>query len=140
MCWQKSIAVTIVSLLLRIVISAQISAPAKIPPVPASGNERCASCHAEIYKTYQNTVMATASGVAADGLVTGEFNDKDSGVHYRVYEQDGKVWMSYERAGKNALRGQRELEYFIGSGVKGRTYLFSDDGFLFETPINWYSQ
>jgi tetratricopeptide (TPR) repeat protein len=104
------------------------------------GNEACASCHAEIYQSYEKTAMATASGAANDGLVTGEFNDKDAGVRYRVYEQDGKGWMSYERASKNGPRGQRELLYFIGSGTKGRTYLFSDDGFLFETPIHLYSQ
>jgi len=84
--------------------------------------------------------MATASGAAADGLVTGEFDDKESGVRYRVYQQDGRVWMSFARGGKDGVQGERELLYFIGSGKKGRTYLFSDDGFLFETPINWYSQ
>jgi Flp pilus assembly protein TadD len=105
-----------------------------------SGNEACASCHAEIYNSYAKTVMAKASGSASDGLMTGEFDDKKSGVRYRVYERDGRVWMSYERAGKGGLRGERELLYFIGSGVKGRTYLFFVDGFLFEAPINWYSQ
>jgi tetratricopeptide (TPR) repeat protein len=123
--------------------SSKPSAPANAS-VAIPGNEACASCHAEIYKNYQNTVMARASGPAAEGLISGEFNDKTSGVRYRVYERDGKVWMSYERAGKDAIRGERELEYFIGSGVKGRTYLFSypssDRGFLFEAPINWYSQ
>jgi len=84
--------------------------------------------------------MATASGAAADGLVAGEFSDKSVAVRYRVYQQDGKVWMSYGYQGKNGVRGQKELLYFIGSGRKGRTYLFSDDGFWFETPINWYSQ
>ena len=87
-----------------------------------------------------NTAMATASGPASDGLTTGEFVDKDSDVRYRVNQQDGKVWMSYERKGKDGIRGQRELVYFIGSGKKRRAYLFSDDGFLFETPLNWYSQ
>ncbi len=111
-------------------------AVAKNPP----GNDACARCHAEINISYQKTVMANASGAAADGLITGQFDDKDSGVHYRVYQQDGRVWMSYERGGRDAIRGQRELLYFIGSGKKGRTYLFSDDQFLFETPINWYSQ
>ncbi|HTW57261.1 MAG TPA: tetratricopeptide repeat protein [Terriglobales bacterium] len=50
------------------------------------------------------------------------------------------VWMSYERAGEKGFGGERELLYFIGSGVKGRTYLFSVDGFWFEAPIIWYSQ
>ena len=110
------------------------------PPKNPKGNEACAHCHAQLSSSYQKTVMAGASGAAADGLITGQFDDKDSGVRYRVYQQDGRVWMSYERGGRDAIRGERELLYFIGSGVKGRTYLFSDDQFLFETPINWYSQ
>jgi tetratricopeptide (TPR) repeat protein len=109
---------------------------AKNPP----GSEACSRCHAQISSSYQKTVMATASGAASEGLITGQFDDKDSGVRYRVYQEDGRVWMSYERGGRDAIHGQRELLYFIGSGIKGRTYLFSDDNFLFETPINWYSQ
>jgi Cytochrome c554 and c-prime len=109
-------------------------------PTNASGTEACSSCHAEIANAYRKTAMATASGPARDGLTTGEFEHKESRVHYRVYEQDGKVWMSYERSGKDEIQGKRELQYFIGSGRKGRTYLFSRDGFWFETPINWYSQ
>ena len=104
------------------------------------GNDACRSCHSEIYNSYVNTVMAKASGLANDGLITGEFTHKPSRVHYRVYQQDGRVWMSYERESEEGFRGQRELLYFIGSGVKGRTYLFSVDGFLFEAPINWYAQ
>jgi Tetratricopeptide repeat/Cytochrome c554 and c-prime len=142
MRWEKSIAAAILSLHFGTAVTAQMAAPRKSAQgvEPAPGNERCSSCHAEIYKSYLNTVMASASGAAADGVVTGEFYDKDSGVRYRVYEQAGRVWMSFDREGKNAIRGQRELDYFIGSGVKGRTYLFWSDGFLFETPINWYSQ
>ena len=126
-----------------------------------SGSEACAGCHSEIYKSYKKTVMANASGVARDGLITGEFLHRPSGVKYKVFERDGSsqaalgpsgsgtqthtespstVWMSYERGGEGGLRGERELLYFIGSGVKGRTYLFSVDGFLFEAPINWYTQ
>ena len=140
------------------------------------GSEACAGCHAEISKSYAKTVMANASGLARDAVITGEFVHKPSGVKYRVYEGDGSsraalgssgsgtrthtdqlhteqahtdlghidpqsrsVWMSYER-GSEKFRGERELLYFIGSGRKGRSYLFSVDGFLFETPINWYSQ
>jgi tetratricopeptide (TPR) repeat protein len=84
--------------------------------------------------------MATSGGPASDGLTPGAFEHKPSGVHYRVYEQDNKVWMSFERDGKDGIHGQRELLYVLGSGKKTRAYLFSDQGFLFEAPINWYSQ
>ena len=40
---------------------------------PEKGSEACAGCHAEIYQSYQKTVMARASGMAKDGLITGEF-------------------------------------------------------------------
>lgn len=103
------------------------------------GTEECARCHADVSKTYENTGMATTSGPASDGLTPGAFEHKPSGVHYRAYEQDDKVWMTFEREGKDAIRGRRELLYFLGSGTKTRTYLFSDQGFLFEAPINWYS-
>jgi len=108
------------------------------PAAMVAGSEACSFCHQEIYQSYEKTVMARASGAAGDGLITGEFDDKTSGVRYRVYTQEGRVWMSYERAG--GLKGQKELLFFVGSGKKGRTYLFSDEGYLFEAPINWYSQ
>jgi tetratricopeptide (TPR) repeat protein len=107
---------------------------------PDAGSEACSSCHSQIYSSYSKTVMANASGLAGDGLITGEFKHKESGVFYRVYEQNDRAWMSYEREKDSEFRGQHELLYFIGSGVKGRSYLFSVQGFLFETPINWYSQ
>jgi tetratricopeptide (TPR) repeat protein len=138
---QPSTALLFLTTILGAGIALQSSRTAPHPPSSdPTASEACASCHADIYKSYATTPMATASGAAADGLTTGELDHKDSKIHYRVYQQDGKVWMSYERPGKNGLRGQRELLYFIGSGKKGRTYLFSDEGFLFEAPINWYSQ
>ncbi len=108
------------------------------PETGAAGSEACSSCHSEIYQSYSKTAMAKASGAAADGVITGEFDDKASGVRYRVFRQDEHVWMSYERESEK-FRGQDELLYFIGSGQKGRSYLFSVQGFLFEAPINWYS-
>jgi hypothetical protein len=62
--------------------------------------------------------MANASGFARAGLITGEFLHKKSGVFYRVYEQNDRAWMSYEREKEREFRGQREFLYFIGSGVK----------------------
>lgn len=82
--------------------------------------------------------MADASGSAANGLITGGFQDDISDVQYRVYEKDGRVLMSYKR--DRELSGERELRYFIGSGKKDRTYLFFDEGYLFEAPINWYTR
>jgi len=133
---RSKIAVAAVGLAL---LSAAQSAPTT-PPAAVSGNEACANCHTQIYQSYAKTVMAKASGPAASGLISGEFLHRPSGVRYRVYRNDGRTWMSYERDSEPGFHGQRELLYFIGSGRKGRSYLFSVQGFQFETPINWYSQ
>jgi tetratricopeptide (TPR) repeat protein len=103
------------------------------------GSEVCSGCHSEIYKSYSKTPMARSSGVASEGFIRGEFNDQASGVRYRVYKPDEHVWMSYERESEK-FRGQNELLYFLGSSRKGRRYLFSEQGFLFLTPILWYSR
>ena len=123
------------------------------------GNEACARCHAAIYESYQRTAMAHASGRAIDALTPAEFTHKESGVHYRIYAEAGRAWLSFDRpstdrpgmdrpssdrisvdpSGDSGVQGNRELLYFIGSGRRGRTYLFETDGFLFESPINWYT-
>jgi predicted CXXCH cytochrome family protein len=103
------------------------------------GNEACAKCHVAIYQSYQQTAMAKASGPAVDALTPADFTHKASGVHYRIYSENGRAWLSFERPGDPEMRGRRELRYFIGSGRRGRTYLFENDGFLFESPINWYA-
>ncbi len=103
------------------------------------GNSACARCHATIFESYQRTAMANASGPAIDALTPAEFDHKRSGVHYRIYREGDRAWLSYDRPGDSSLHGKKELLYYIGSGKRGRTYLFETDGFLFESPVNWYT-
>ena len=84
--------------------------------------------------------MGRASGPAKGNLIPGEFTHPQSRVHYKIYEKDGRAWLSFDREGNDALHGTRELLYYIGSGGRGRTYVFSDSGFFFESPVNWYGQ
>ena len=67
-----------------------------------------------------------------------DFVHANSGVHYRVYSEPGHVWLSFDRPDDPAVRGKRELLYYIGSGRRGLSYLFAQNGFLFESPVNWY--
>jgi predicted CXXCH cytochrome family protein len=103
----------------------------------------CAKCHRQIYDRYKQTPMARASGAAIDGLIPGDFTHLASGIHYRLFLQDGRTWLSYQRADTNparALDGKQELLYYLGSGKRGRTYLFQQEGFWFEIPVNWYAK
>nr|WP_246408873.1 tetratricopeptide repeat protein [Granulicella aggregans] len=107
----------------------------------------CAACHQTIYDKYRQTGMARGSGVAMDGLIAGGFHHAPSGVDYRVFERDGAAWMSYSRPAKaapdtarGALEGERRVEFYVGSGHRGRTYLFNESGRWYELPINYYTR
>jgi len=84
--------------------------------------------------------MGNASGPAFDGLITGETSQRNAAIAYRIHASDGQVWLSFSSARDPEVRGKRLLRYYIGSGKRGRTYLFSIDGFWFESPVNWYGQ
>lgn len=100
----------------------------------------CAGCHREIYDAYERTPMARGSGMAVDGLLQGSFLHAPSGIRYSVFLRDGKAWMSYERDQKPSLKGEEQLIYYIGSGHRGRTYLYQNNSQWFEAPINFYSK
>lgn len=124
---------------------------------PGDPNAACAPCHQAIYGKYRTTPMARASGSAAEGFLPANFEHAASGIHYTVTEESGRVWLNYERTALSAqvsiaspgatasaafreLAGRVELKYFIGSGKRGRTYLFEREGYWFEAPINWYAK
>ncbi|MFZ0744115.1 MAG: cytochrome c3 family protein [Terracidiphilus sp.] len=107
----------------------------------ADPNSACAPCHRAIYERYRKTPMANGSGPADEGFIPADFVHAASGIHYRVTEQAGRVWLSYERDDPaRELKGRQELRYFLGSGKRGRTYLFEQQGYWFEAPINWYAR
>jgi predicted CXXCH cytochrome family protein len=107
----------------------------------------CADCHKQIYESYKKTPMARGSGAAENDLLQGSFFHAASGIHYKVYLRDGRAWMSYDRDpgpqsanAQPALHGERQLLAYLGSGDRGRAYLYQIDGQWFETPINYYTQ
>ena len=98
------------------------------------GNQACSGCHAEIYRSYSLTPMAMSSGRDPRPLTPGSFRHAASQVRYDI-DANGVVRLS-----RGEKRDQRQLSYYIGSGVAGRSFGYVRDGFLFEAPITWYAQ
>ncbi len=87
--------------------------------------------------------MARGSGIASDGLIEGGFTHTESGIRYKVFLRNGQAWLSYERIVPGTgsdLQGEQLLSYYVGSGRRGRTYLFDKDGLWFEAPVNYYGK
>ncbi len=98
------------------------------------GNHACSGCHAEIYRRYSLTPMAMSSGRTLPALTPGSFRHDGSQVRYDI-DAKGLIQLS-----RDARRDQRQLSYYIGSGVAGRSFGYVRDGFLFEAPVTWYAQ
>lgn len=93
------------------------------------GSQACAPCHQAIHRAYLQTPMARSSGAVTTDLPPGQFRHQASGVTYRI---SGKT------IGFGAGRS-RGVDYYIGSGAAGRSYLFQENGFLFQAPVTWYA-
>lgn len=110
---------------------------------PRDPDAVCAHCHQKICDSWKRTPMAQASGPAAEGFIPADFTHAASGVHYRVYLDQGQVWLSYQRPNAPSgreLNGKQQLLFFLGSGRRGRTWLFQREDYWYEIPINWYAK
>jgi hypothetical protein len=108
------------------------------------GSQACSRCHAEIYRKYSATSMARSSGKPGAGPLResfehATFQDLVLGTDYRISEAPGGYRLEFSRT-DSGTKGQRMLEWFVGSGRVGRSYVSSLDGFLFQAPVSYYSR
>ena len=129
--------------------------PPPVPPVANTpftntasnewvGAAACAECHVEIADHYKSSSHATAlTQVSLDSEPPdGEFDHAASGHHYRVYRSDGQLRHSESISlgdGKEHVLADHPVSMVVGTGHQGRTYLVNLDGFLFQSPITWYT-
>ena len=114
------------------------------PPSPGYvGAQACKSCHQAIYGQHILTAHYRDSRPAAGGVIKGSFlgdashflfnsrmevvMEKKKGSFYQTALFNGKI-MESERFG-----------IVIGSGRKGQSYLYWDEGRLFQLPISYYT-
>jgi len=136
-------AALLLSLALLLPIGGTVARSQSTAAPPQDPDAPCAQCHAQISASWKSTPMAHASGPAAEGFIPADFTHAASGVHYRISLDQGQVWLSYERPNApptRALKGRELLLSYLGSGKRGRTYLFEREGYWYEIPINWYAK
>ena len=109
------------------------------PSSVREADAKCAPCHAEIYRKYLATPMANASGLAAEQLHPTTFVHQASGVEYKLSLLDGNAVLAYRPPHESGAWTTLPLNYFLGSGHLGTTYLYSIENYLFESPVAWYA-
>jgi predicted CXXCH cytochrome family protein len=82
--------------------------------------------------------MANASGLAIEKPHTGTFAHKASSTEYTISARNNQAVLSYRSIKSPDVAEELPLNYFLGSGHLGTTYLYTIGDFLFESPIAWY--
>ena len=108
----------------------------------------CASCHGELYDSYQSHGMAQSfypltAEVAVEDFSGVEVAHAPTGfVYVARREGDRFVQEEYRRdeTGEVSHRLVRSMDYVVGSGSAARTYLSEENGRLYELPLTWYTQ
>ena len=110
------------------------------------GSAACRDCHTEIYEQYMQTGMGRSFGRIGEvpPLEQGaKTTFEASGRQYRVETANGQTLHCEALVDDQPdpiYDQQVPVEYAMGSGHKGRSYLFEKGGALFMSPISWYSE
>lgn len=94
--------------------------------------EDCSQCHASIVKAYRQTPMAKSSGTLRE-LKTARFRHEPSKTTYKISGTQVAIETPVQTA-------SQALQYFIGSGAHGTSYLFSRGNKLFQAPITLFRE
>ncbi len=119
------------------------------PKVGYVGDAKCAPCHVRLTTLFHNHPMGKSLAVLA-GTELGPSRTparhnpfQAFGREFLVHARGGKLWerQALLDEGKGAARAwDTELQYAIGSGTRGHSFLTERDGFLFQVPVSYFSQ
>src|SRR2546425_5727517 len=111
------------------------------------GSRMCSGCHRAIYEAYQKTAMGGSMSAAAqsaplENAAETVRSDKLDRT-FSVYRQGSEVWQSesqFDAAGNTVFRSAHKLEYAVGSGVNGYSFLVRRGSYLFQAPLSYYAR
>ena len=109
----------------------------------------CATCHLDLYTSYQDVGMAKSFARPRPEVFIEDF-DAEPYLHpasQRYYEMrrhgDQLFFKRYQHDddGQPINVFEREVDWILGSGNKTRSYLYQHEaGELFQLPIGWYTE
>src|SRR6266568_5046645 len=117
------------------------------PDVKYVGDTACAKCHEKQTKSYHQHPMGRSMHAAAEldlRAIEEDHNNpvKALGSEFRI-ERDGKQLRHIETRrdvdGQPIYETVFHIDYVVGSGSRGYSFLNARDGYVIQTPISWYS-
>jgi predicted CXXCH cytochrome family protein len=114
------------------------------PGVKYVGSKVCAACHYEIYKSYVKTAMGRSVAPATPDFVTEPVTVHSDALNrdFRVYREGDAIFQaeSESRDGQLVFQNRLRIEYVIGSGENGMSFVVRRGDHLFQAPLSFYSR
>lgn len=116
------------------------------PEVRYVGDAACADCHKEESDSYRHHPMGQSfAPVSAADLnqAAGGPPFEKFGSTFSVERRGDQLYHTEVRrddAGRPTVELAVPVRYVLGSGSRGKSYLVDLDGYLFQSPIGWFTQ
>lgn len=112
------------------------------------GEQACASCHEDLFQSYQSHGMARSLYPLTPENAVEDFSGilvthEASGFYYTAYARDGAFYQEEFRLdalGRKTHQLVRRIDYVVGSGTAARSYLTEEGGRYHQLPLTWYTQ
>jgi len=110
------------------------------------GSQQCRECHRDIWEKYQTNPMSHSMAAASDAAAPENYRTKTTFTagsnRYRVDRTEAGVRhheIAADATGKTIYDHAVAVDYAVGSGAHGRSYITDRGGLLFMSPVSWYS-
>jgi tetratricopeptide (TPR) repeat protein len=119
------------------------------PDVHYVGDEQCNACHEDKARTYRQHPMGRSLVPIAEHASGQPYDKKHNnpfralGSRFRVEREGNRIRhlrALLDAEGEPILEYGPEVNFALGSGTRGYSYVTDEDGYLFQTAISWYSQ
>jgi hypothetical protein len=107
------------------------------------GSKACFACHGEVYRSFAKTGMGRSMRPAeqlttADLPATAAIPVPSTKRVLEVF-RDNSGWHQRESE-PDVFQTDHRLDYAVGSGTNGLTFLVRRDNYLFQAPLSFYSK
>jgi tetratricopeptide (TPR) repeat protein len=113
------------------------------------GDGTCANCHVEIAEDYARHPMSRTLLPIAEAAASLPYDQKHNnpfqkfGFVFSVEQGNGRLRQEYvkrDEKKKVVFRSATDIHYAIGSGNHGHSFVTNHDGYLFQTPVSWFTE
>lgn len=111
------------------------------------GSQKCVECHQEIAESYLSSHPMAVSVRFPEEFAAGvpealPYQFSAGGKEYTVQMADGKMVQTERMSDSDGeiFAQSCTVDFAIGSGTRGYTFVTAREGALYQDPITWYSQ